>query len=204
MKTSLDPEKDSLPGMKASNWYNADIFVYPSFKRTLAILEETGYPLSMDEVPIASVRADFYSQDREYMHTLEYTEKQEVEQIKKVLIPVNLLPAWADVDYSIDLSYTPEPGVNMVYDIYKRLICLNLWKRINKHMKAAVRLDKFLADAGTGTRSEVKKYIKKGLVQVNGVTVKSPEQKVVPGKDQVSFMEKSIEAAPEFAYFSSS
>ena len=68
-------------------------------------------------------------------------------------------------------------------------------------MKAAVRLDKFLADAGTGTRSEVKKYIKKGLVQVNGVTVKSPEQKVVPGKDQVSFMEKSIEAAPEFAYF---
>ncbi len=109
------PEKDSLPGMKASNWYNADIFVYPSFKRTLAILEETGYPLSMDEVPIASVRADFYSQDREYMHTLEYTEKQEVEQIKKVLIPVNLLPAWADVDYSIDLSYTPEPGVNMVY-----------------------------------------------------------------------------------------
>lgn len=68
-------------------------------------------------------------------------------------------------------------------------------------MKAAVRLDKFLADAGTGTRSEVKKYIKKGLVQVNGITVKSPEQKVVPGKDQVSFMEKSIEAVPEFAYF---
>ena len=28
-------------------------------------------------------------------------------------------------------------------------------------MKKAVRLDKFLADAGAGTRSEVKKYIKK-------------------------------------------
>ena len=29
-------------------------------------------------------------------------------------------------------------------------------------MKKAVRLDKFLADAGAGTRSEVKKFIQKG------------------------------------------
>ena len=36
-------------------------------------------------------------------------------------------------------------------------------------MGKAVRLDKFLADAGAGTRSEVKKYIQKGKVQVNGV-----------------------------------
>ena len=32
-------------------------------------------------------------------------------------------------------------------------------------MGKAVRLDKFLADAGAGTRSEVKKYIQKGKVQ---------------------------------------
>ena len=35
-------------------------------------------------------------------------------------------------------------------------------------MEKPVRLDKFLADAGAGTRSEVKKYIQKGQVQVNG------------------------------------
>ena len=39
-------------------------------------------------------------------------------------------------------------------------------------MSKAVRLDKFLADSGRGTRSEVKKYIQKGLVQVNDMTVK--------------------------------
>ena len=33
-------------------------------------------------------------------------------------------------------------------------------------MAKAVRLDKFLADAGKGTRSEVKKFIQKGQVQV--------------------------------------
>ena len=45
-------------------------------------------------------------------------------------------------------------------------------------MGKAVRLDKFLADAGVGTRSEVKKYIQKGKVQVNGVPAKKPEIKV--------------------------
>ena len=44
-------------------------------------------------------------------------------------------------------------------------------------MEKPVRLDKFLADAGAGTRSEVKKYIQKGQVQVNGKTAKKPELK---------------------------
>ena len=37
-------------------------------------------------------------------------------------------------------------------------------------MGKAVRLDKFLADSGAGTRTEVKKLIQKGMVQVNGET----------------------------------
>ena len=45
-------------------------------------------------------------------------------------------------------------------------------------MKKAVRLDKFLADAGAGTRSEVKKLIQKGRVQVNGAAAKKPEEKI--------------------------
>lgn len=41
-----------------------------------------------------------------------------------------------------------------------------------------IRLDKYLADMGRGTRQEVKKYIRKGLVTVDGQTVKLPEHKV--------------------------
>lgn len=33
-------------------------------------------------------------------------------------------------------------------------------------MGKAVRLDRFLADSGAGTRTEVKKLIQKGMVQV--------------------------------------
>ena len=40
----------------------------------------------------------------------------------------------------------------------------------------ALRLDKYLTELGAGTRSEVKKQIKAGLVTVNGAVAKKPEQ----------------------------
>lgn len=67
-------------------------------------------------------------------------------------------------------------------------------------MGKAVRLDKFLADAGAGTRSEVKKLIQKGKVLVNGSVVKRPEQKISE-EDAVSVNGEAVAAAPEFEYF---
>ena len=68
-------------------------------------------------------------------------------------------------------------------------------------MAKAVRLDKFLADAGKGTRSEVKKFIQKGQVQVNGAPVKKPEIKVDPENDVVVLSGETVGAAPEFVYY---
>lgn len=42
----------------------------------------------------------------------------------------------------------------------------------------AMRLDKYLAQAGIGTRSEVKKLIRQGRVFLDGVPAKRPEEKV--------------------------
>lgn len=41
-----------------------------------------------------------------------------------------------------------------------------------------IRLDKYLADMGCGTRQEVKKLIRRGQVSVDGAVVKKPETKV--------------------------
>ncbi len=46
-----------------------------------------------------------------------------------------------------------------------------------------MRLDKFLADAGLGTRTEVKAMIRQGRVTVDGTVVKKPEQKVSSEQD---------------------
>ncbi|MGB4262431.1 MAG: pseudouridine synthase [Fervidobacterium sp.] len=45
--------------------------------------------------------------------------------------------------------------------------------------KESVRLDKFLSNAHVGTRSEVKEYIKCGMVQVNSVTIRDPAYHVL-------------------------
>ena len=54
-------------------------------------------------------------------------------------------------------------------------------------MSKEIRLDKFLADMGKGTRSQLKEAARKGRIQVNGEVVKKADVKVnVPG-DTVVF-----------------
>ena len=48
-----------------------------------------------------------------------------------------------------------------------------------------MRLDKFLANMGVGTRSEVKQLLKKGAVKVNQNKVKSPKLHVNPNSDEI-------------------
>lgn len=52
---------------------------------------------------------------------------------------------------------------------------------------ALFRMDKYLADMGVGTRSEVKEYIRKGRVSVNGTTIKASDTRIDTGKDTVAF-----------------
>ena len=49
-----------------------------------------------------------------------------------------------------------------------------------------IRLDKFLSEMGAGTRQEVKQYIRKGKVEVDGEIEKRPELKVDETKANVT------------------
>lgn len=55
-----------------------------------------------------------------------------------------------------------------------------------------MRLDKFLSDCGVGTRSQVKKDIRDGRVCVNGEICRSPETKISPESDTVSFQGRTL------------
>lgn len=54
-------------------------------------------------------------------------------------------------------------------------------------VKKEIRLDKFLADMGKGTRSQLKEAARKGRIQVNGVVVKKADMKVNVPEDTVVF-----------------
>lgn len=48
-----------------------------------------------------------------------------------------------------------------------------------------MRLDKYLANSGAGTRSELKKILRQGRVSVDGLVEKDGAKKVVPGENEV-------------------
>ena len=50
-----------------------------------------------------------------------------------------------------------------------------------------LRIDKYLADMGIGTRNEIKSYIRKGMIAINGKIVKSPSEKTDTVDDNVMF-----------------
>lgn len=55
-----------------------------------------------------------------------------------------------------------------------------------------IRLDKYLADMGIGTRTEVKKLIRQGKVTVDGSMEKSPEQKIDISRQKVCCMGEAV------------
>lgn len=63
-----------------------------------------------------------------------------------------------------------------------------------------MRLDKYLADMGIGTRTEIKKYVRQGKVKIDGEVVKSPEIKVNPDVQTVSYLDQSV-SYEKFEYY---
>ena len=62
-----------------------------------------------------------------------------------------------------------------------------------KYLEKAIRLDKYLADMGKGTRTELKEMIRKGRITVNGEIVKKPETKIRKGTDEIRLDNAPVE-----------
>ena len=52
--------------------------------------------------------------------------------------------------------------------------------------QSVMRLDKFLAEMGFGSRSQIKEMARKGRIQVNGQIARQADQKIRPEADQVA------------------
>ena len=63
-----------------------------------------------------------------------------------------------------------------------------------------MRLDKFLAEAGIGTRKSVRDFIKEGLVNVNGQTVYEAATLIEEEKDIIEYCNKKIDKKEKVYY----
>lgn len=67
-------------------------------------------------------------------------------------------------------------------------------------MEEEVRLQKYLASQGIGSRRKCEEYIEKGLVEVNGKQVLELGTKINPKSDIVRFQGKEIASEEEKIY----
>ena len=63
-----------------------------------------------------------------------------------------------------------------------------------------MRIDKLLAGLNFGTRTEIKKDIRAGLVKVNGILIRQPDYQVTPAKDTVSYRDIPV-IYTEYEYY---
>ncbi|MBR6218190.1 MAG: rRNA pseudouridine synthase [Eubacterium sp.] len=63
-----------------------------------------------------------------------------------------------------------------------------------------IRLDKFLADTGYGTRSNVKQFIKKGSILIDGVKATKPDIKIDPEVNKINVNGRDV-IYEQFEYY---
>lgn len=83
--------------------------IYPSYKNTMKILRETGYPLTVEEAFVKKVSITYYREDGQTV-TEDYTDEKEIEAVKKAAVPVIGSFVWLDYAENISVSFETEQG----------------------------------------------------------------------------------------------
>lgn len=106
-----------IPGENSVSFHSGFLYVCPSFERTIAILEKTGYPLSMEEVPLTSVRMCYYDLEVSMYDPEEilYEEPRQLEELKKSMVAGILKSSAVNYRAGVDITYTLEGETGEVY-----------------------------------------------------------------------------------------
>ena len=85
-----------VPGRTGDYYFSACFYVFPQFKRTVEILKETGYPVSMEDVKLSAVEVEYYMNEEhnEYSSPVVYDQPEQLEELKKVLRCYRMVPFW--------------------------------------------------------------------------------------------------------------
>ena len=93
---SVESADTMVTGKTGDYYFSPCFYVFPQFKRTVEILKETGYPISMDDVNLTSVEVQYYMDENqnEVSSPIVYDKPEQLEELKKVLKCYQLVPFW--------------------------------------------------------------------------------------------------------------
>ena len=85
------PGKQNVNNMMPGNT-NADVQyaewivgIYPSFKNTLAVLKETGYPLTVEDLDIEKIMLSYFNDENGQQEDVTYENQEEIKALKEAL-----------------------------------------------------------------------------------------------------------------------
>lgn len=111
----LDQGVMNVPAVQEGERVSTSVLIYPTYDRTLAILKETGYPLSIDELPVEYVDVYYFNSDdtagenedfsttdlssdfeeTENGYKVRYDKLEQLEALKKCIRPSQLVNGWS-------------------------------------------------------------------------------------------------------------
>ena len=76
-----------IPGNTNANvqYANWIVGIYPSFKNTLAILKETGYPLTVEDLDIEKIMLNYFNDEDGQQEDVTYEKPEEIKALKEAL-----------------------------------------------------------------------------------------------------------------------
>ena len=87
-----------------------EINLFPSYKNTIAVLKETGYPLSFEETEIKKARILYYNESGEEENSAEYTEKEQLEALVQAAAPSFGSFSWIEYEPDVTAIFQTEQG----------------------------------------------------------------------------------------------
>ena len=77
------------------------IHIFPEYTRCIALLKEEKVPFSLQDMEVDKAEVVFSLSENSSVLSdpIEYTEKAELEELKKILIPLELVPEWETLNY---------------------------------------------------------------------------------------------------------
>lgn len=106
-----------VPGEENRKEYAySTINILPEYTHTLAVLEETGYPITLDDITVKKATVQYYGKEKE--KTTVYENVEELQKLKDAAVPAGGFYSWLECEEDVSVIFQTEQG----YEFYVRLL----------------------------------------------------------------------------------
>ena len=126
-----------VPGEENRKEYAySTINILPEYTHTLAVLEETGYPITLDDITVKKATVQYYGKEKE--KTAVYENVEELQKLKDAAVPAGGFYSWLECEEDVSVIFQTEQG----YEFYVQLLKDKLPDFVQKGKETADETEK--------------------------------------------------------------